>query len=62
MGFPECQQPSLDCAGGGRGPVYRLVDENMTVATWIGSLVLLEVVLILWMKKHLQKIEQLPWW
>ena len=62
MGFPECEQSSLDCAGGGWGPVYRLIDEIMTVASWIGSLVLLDVVLILWMKNHLQKIERLPWW
>jgi hypothetical protein len=34
----------------------------MTVAFWIGGLVLLDVILILWMKRHLQKIEQLPWW
>ena len=34
----------------------------MTVAFWIGSLVLLDAILILWMKRRLQKIERLPWW
>jgi hypothetical protein len=62
MGFPECQQSGLDRAGVGRGPVYRLVDEIMTTASWIGSLVFLDVILILWMKRRLQKIERLPWW
>jgi hypothetical protein len=62
MGFPECQQSGLDRASVGRGPVYRLVDEIMTVAFWIGSLVLFDVILILWMKRRLQKIERLPWW
>ena len=62
MGFPECQQSGLDRAGVGRGPIYRLVDEIMTVAFWIGSLVLLDAILILWMKRHLQEIELLTWW
>ena len=62
MGFPEWQQSGLDRAGVGRGPIYRLVDEIMTVAFWTGSLVLLDVILILWMKRRLQKIELLPWW
>ena len=34
----------------------------MTVAFWIGSLVLLDAILILWMKGRLQKIERLSWW
>jgi hypothetical protein len=34
----------------------------MTVALWIGGLVLLDVIVILWMKGRLQKIERLPWW
>jgi hypothetical protein len=62
MGFPECQQSGLDRAGVGRGPIYRSVDEIMTVAFWIGGLVLLYVVLILWLERRLQKIERLPWW
>ena len=62
MGFPEWQQSGLDRAGVGRGPIYRLVDEIMTVAFWIGSLVLLDAILILWLKGRLQKIKRLPWW
>jgi len=62
MAFPEWQQSGLDRAGVGRGPIYRLVDEIMTVAFWIGSLVLLNLILILWMKRRLQRIERLPWW
>jgi hypothetical protein len=62
MGFPEWQQSGLDRAGIGPGPVYRFVDEIMTVASWIGSLAFLDVILILWMKRRLQKIERLPWW
>ena len=62
MGFPEWQQSGLDRAGVGRGPVYRFVDEVMTVTFWIGSFVLLDVVLVLWMKGRLQKIERLSWW
>jgi uncharacterized membrane protein YkvI len=62
MGFPECQQSGLDRAGVGSGPIYGLVNEIMTVAFWIGSLVFLDVILVLWMKKRLQKIERLPWW
>ena len=62
MGFPECQQSGLDRAGIGWGPVYWLVDEIMTVAFWIGGLVLLDVILILWMKGRLQKIERRQWW
>jgi len=61
MGFPEWQQSGLDRAGVGRGPIYRSVDEIMTVAFWIGSLVLLDAILILWMKGRLQKIERLSW-
>jgi hypothetical protein len=57
MAFPECQQSGLDCTGVGRGPFYRFVDEVMTVAFWIGSVVLLDVILLLWMKGRLQKIE-----
>ena len=34
----------------------------MTVAFWIGGLVLLYVILILWLERRLQKIERLPWW
>jgi len=60
MGFPEWQQSGLDRAGVGRSPIYRLVDEIMTVAFWIGSLVLLDAILILWIKRRLQKIERLP--
>jgi len=56
MGFPECQQSGLDRAGVGSGPVYRLVNEIMTVAFWIGSFVLLDAILILWLKRRLQKI------
>ena len=59
MAFPECQQFGLDCAGVGRGPVYRLVDEIMTVA-FLGSLVVLDTLLILWLKRRLQKVERLP--
>ena len=62
MAFPERQQSGLDRAGVGWGPVYRLADEIMTVAFWIGSFVLLDVILILWMKRYLQEIELLPWW
>ena len=62
MGFPEWQQSGLDRAGVGRSLIYRLVDEIMTVAFWIGSLVLLDAILILWIKRRLQKIERLPWW
>ena len=62
MGFPECQQSDLDRAGVGWSHIYRLVDEIMTVAFWIGSLVLLDVILILWMKRRLQNIERRPWW
>ena len=62
MGFPEWQQSGLDRAGVGRSPIYRLVDEIMTVAFWIGSFVLLDAILILWLKRRLQKIERLPWW
>ena len=62
MGFPEWQQSGLDRASVRRSPIYRLVDEIMTVAFWIGSLVLLDAILILWMKGRLQKIERLPWW
>ena len=62
MVFPECQQSGLDRAGVRRSPIYRLVDEIMTVAFWTGSLVLLDVIIILWMKRRLQKIERLPWW
>ena len=62
MAFPECQQSGLDRAGVGRGLIYRSVDEIMTVAFWIGSLVLLDAILILWMKGRLQKIERLSWW
>jgi hypothetical protein len=62
MAFPECQQFGLDCAGVGWGPVYRFVDEIMTVASWIGGLVLLDAILIFWMKGRLQKIERLLWW
>jgi len=62
MGFSECQQSGLDRACIGRGPVYRFIDEIMTTASWISSLVLLDVILILWMKMLLQKIERLPWW
>jgi hypothetical protein len=62
MAFPEFQQSGLDRTGVGRGPIYRFVDEIMTVAFWIGSLVLLDVILVLWMKGRLQKIERLPWW
>jgi len=62
MAFSEWQQSGLDRAGVGRSLIYRLVDEIMTVAFWIGSLVLLDVILILWMKGRLQKIERLSWW
>jgi len=62
MGFPEWQQSGLDRAGVGRSPIYRLVDEIMTVALSIGSLVLLDMLLIFWMKRRLQKIKRLPWW
>ena len=62
MGFPEWQQSGLDRASVRRSPIYRLVDEIMTVAFWIGSLVLLDAILILWIKRRLQKIERLPWW
>ena len=62
MGFPEWQQSGLDRAGIGRGPVYRFVDEIMTVTFLTGILVLIDVILILWMKRRLQKIERLPWW
>jgi hypothetical protein len=62
MGFPECQQSGLDRTGVGRGLVYRFVDEIMTIAFWIGSLALLDAILILWLKRRLQKIEVLPWW
>jgi hypothetical protein len=61
MGFPECQQPGLDRAGVGRGSIYRCVDEIMTGAFLIGSLVLLDAILILWLKTRLQKIERLQW-
>ena len=60
MGFPEWQQSGLDRAGVRRSLIYRLVDEIMTVAFWIGSLVLLDAILILWIKRRLQKIERLP--
>ena len=60
MGFPEWQQSGLDRASVRRSPIYRLVDEIMTVAFWIGSLVLLDAILILWIKRRLQKIERLP--
>ena len=53
MGFPEWQQFGLDRASVRRSPVYRLVDEIMTVAFWIGSFVLLDAILILWMKGRL---------
>jgi hypothetical protein len=62
MGFPECQQSGLDRSGVRRSPVYRFVDEIMTVAFWIGSLVLLDAILILSLKRRLQKVERLPWW
>ena len=62
MGFPEWQQSGLDRASVRRSPIYCLVDEIMTVASWIGSLVLLDAILILWMKGRLQKIERLSWW
>jgi len=60
MGFPEWQQSGLDRAGVRWSLIYRLVDEIMTVAFWIGSLVLLDAILILWIKRRLQKIERLP--
>jgi len=62
MGFLECQQSGLDRTGVGRGPIYRLVDEIITVAFWIGSFVLLDAILILWLKRRLQDVEVLPWW
>jgi hypothetical protein len=62
MAFSECQQSGVDRAGIGRGPVYRFVDEIMTVALWISSLVLLDALLIVWMKRRLEKIERLLWW
>jgi hypothetical protein len=62
MAFPEFQRSGLDRAGVGWGPVYRFVDEIMAATFWIGSLVLLDVILVLWMKRRLQKIERLPWW
>jgi hypothetical protein len=62
MGFPECQQSGLDRAGVGRSPAYRFVNEIMTAAFWIGSFVLLDAILIFWLKRRLQKIERLPWW
>jgi hypothetical protein len=62
MGFPEWQQSGLDRAGVGWGPVYRFVDEIMTVASWIGSFVLLDAIFILWLKRRLQDVEVLPWW
>ena len=34
----------------------------MTVAFWIGSFVLLDAILILWLKRRLQNVEVLPWW
>ena len=34
----------------------------MTGAFLIGSLVLLDAILILWLKTRLQKIDRLPWW
>ena len=61
MGFLECQQSGLDRTGVGRGPIYRLVDEIMTVAFCIGSFVLLDAILILWLKRRLQDVEVLPW-
>ena len=61
MDFPEWQQSGLDRAGVRRSLIYRLVDEIMTVAFWIGSLVLLDAILILWLKGRLQKIERLSW-
>jgi hypothetical protein len=62
MGLPECQQSGLDRAGVGRGPIYRSVDEIMTVASWIGSFVLLDAILLVWLKGRLQDVEVLPWW
>jgi hypothetical protein len=62
MAFPERQQSGLDRAGVGWDPVYRFVDEIMTVASWIGSFVLLDAILILWLKRRLQDVEVLPWW
>ena len=62
MDFPEWQQSGLDRAGVRRSLIYRLVDEIMTVAFWIGSFVLLDAILTLWLKRRLQKIELLRWW
>ena len=62
MAFPEWQQSGLDRAGVRRSLIYRLVDEIMTVAFWIGSFVLLDAILILWLKRRLQDVEVLPWW
>ena len=60
MGFPEWQQSGLDRAGVRRSLIYRLVDEIMTVAFWIGSLVLLDAILILWIKKALTEDRTTP--
>ena len=46
----------------GEVSIYRLVDEIMTVAFWIGSFVLLDAILILWLKRRLQDVEVLTWW
>jgi hypothetical protein len=59
---PECQQPDMDRAGVRRGFGYRSVDEIMTVAFWMSSVVLLDAFLVLWLKRRLQNIEPLPWW
>ena len=60
MGFPECQQSGLNRASVGRGPIYRFVDEVMTVAFWSGSFVLLDATLVLCLKRRLQEVEVLP--
>jgi hypothetical protein len=62
MAFPECQQSGLDRASVGWCPVYRFVDEIMTVAFWMSNLILFDVILILWLKRRMQKIERPPWW
>jgi uncharacterized membrane protein YkvI len=34
----------------------------MTIAFWVGNLIFLDVILILLLKRRLQKIERLPRW
>ena len=34
----------------------------MTVVFWMSSVVLLDAILFLWLKRRLQNIEPLPWW